>query len=281
MTGTTTRRKPILPTAILVLGAFYCLFPVAWLVIASTKSSGQLFGTFTLEPGTGLVSNLRQLFTLENGVYLSWVKNTMIYAFGGAALSTLISAMAGYALAKFVFAGRETFFRFLVAGVLIPAITLAIPQYFLMAKIGLADTYWSVLLPCLVSPFGIYLCRVYASAAIPDEMLEAARIDGASEWRLFWFVAIPVMVPGLVTVFLLQFVGIWNNFLLPYLMLSDPTKFPLTLGLYTLISQGNGQTTLYSALLVGVALSVLPLIAIIMFLQRFWKMDLISGGVKG
>ncbi|MDX6240224.1 MAG: multiple sugar transport system permease protein [Kribbellaceae bacterium] len=281
MTRSTLQRKRMLPTAILLLGALYCLFPVAWLVIASTKSSGQLFSTFTLEPGTGLASNLRQLFQYEHGVYLSWAKNTMIYAFGGAALSTFISAMAGYALAKFVFVGRETVFRVLVAGVLIPAITLAIPQFFLMAKIGLADTYWSVLLPCLMSPFGIYLCRVYAIASIPDELLEAARVDGASESRVFFSVVMPVMVPGLVTVFLLQFVWIWNNFLLPYLMLSDPKKFPLTLGLYSLISQGNGQTTLYSALLIGVALSVLPLIAIILFLQRFWRMDLISGGVKG
>lgn len=268
-------------TAVMVVGAAYCLLPVAWLLLAATKSQGELFSTSTLAPGHGLGANLHNLFAYDNGAYGRWVLNTLLYAFGGAALCTLVSCMAGYALASFEFRGRDTVFKVLLAGVLVPGVSLALPQYFIMAKAGLADTYWSVLLPCVISPFGIYLCRVYAAASVSKELLEAARVDGAGQVRTFCSVVVPVMLPGLVTVFLLQLIGIWNNFLLPYLMLSDSRKFPLTLGLFTLISQGSGEPTLYTALLVGAALSVIPLIAVILFLQRYWRLDLISGGIKG
>lgn len=125
----------------------------------------------------------------------------------------------------------------ILAGVLVPGIVLAVPQYLLMAAIGLAGTHWSVLLPVLINPFGIFLCRVFATAAVPEDTLEAARLDGAGEVRIFGFIALPMMTQGLVTVFLLQFVGIWNNFLLPFIMLSDQDKYPLTLGLYTFLSR--------------------------------------------
>ena len=155
------------------------------------------------------------------------------------------------------------------------------PQYLLLSGIGLAGSYWSVLLPSIISPFGIYLCRVYAQSAVPAETIEAARIDGANEWRIFTRVAVPMMIPGLVTVFMLQFVGIWNNFLLPFIMLSDENKYPLTVGLYTLLAKGSGQASLYSLAITGAMLSIIPLVALMLFLQRFWQLDLISGGLKG
>ena len=164
---------------------------------------------------------------------------------------------------------------------LIPGITLAIPQYLLLSGLGMAGSYWSVLLPSIISPFGIYLCRVYAQAAVPAETIEAARIDGANEWRIFTRVAVPMMMPGLVTVFMLQFVGIWNNFLLPFIMLSDENKYPLTVGLYTLLAKGSGEASLYSLAITGAMLSIIPLVALMLFLQRFWQFDLISGSLKG
>ena len=276
-----TRRHKLVPTLVMLVGALYCLAPIAWLVIASSKPQQRLFTSSTLEPGTALWDNIKDLLDYGNGAYVHWVINTIVYAFGGATLSTVVSCMGGYALAKFRFRGRDAIFRVLLAGVLIPGVTLAVPQYFIMAKLGLANTYWSVLLPVILSPFGIYLCRVYAGASVSNEMLEAARMDGASELRVFRSVVVPVMLPGLVTVFLLQLIWIWNNFLLPYLMLSDQNKFPLTLGLYSLLSRGSGEPALYTEALVGSLLSVIPLIALIMFLQRFWRLDLVSGGVKG
>jgi multiple sugar transport system permease protein len=116
---------------------------------------------------------------------------------------------------------------------------------------------------------------------MPTETLEAARIDGANEWRIFRTIGIPLMVPGMVTVFMLQFVGIWNNFLLPFVMLSDQSNYPITVGLYTLLAKGSGSPALYSLAITGAAVSIIPLVLLMLFLQRFWRMDLISGGLKG
>ncbi|MFE9421479.1 carbohydrate ABC transporter permease [Kitasatospora sp. NPDC006697] len=269
-----------IPTLILLLGAVYCLIPVLWVLMASTKSGSELFSTFTFSPGTGFLQNLEDLSAYRGGVFWQWLANSALYAGVGALLSASLSGLTGYALAKFRFRGRTALFNILLAGVLMPPITLAVPQYLLMAKAGLADSYWSVLLPSIVSPYGIYLSRIYAAAAIPDEVVEAGRLDGAREFRLFRSIALPMMVPGLVTVFLFQFVAIWNNFLLPYIMLGDDKKFPVTVGLYSLLAQGANQPALYTLVITGALLSVLPLIALFLGLQRYWRVDLLSGAVK-
>ncbi|MEW5095667.1 carbohydrate ABC transporter permease [Clavibacter michiganensis] len=277
----TTAKRPRLATIILILGALYCLIPVAWVVIASSKSPRELFTSFSFAPGTGLLDNFANLSSYGGGQFWLWSLNSLLYAGVGAVLSTLISAMGGYALSKFRFRGREALFTVILAGVLVPGIVLAVPQYLLMAAIGLAGTHWSVLLPVLINPFGIFLCRVFATAAVPEDTLEAARLDGAGEVRIFGFIALPMMTQGLVTVFLLQFVGIWNNFLLPFIMLSDQDKYPLTLGLYTFLSKGAGDTSLYPLVIIGSAVSVIPLIILVLVLQRFWRADLLAGGLKG
>ncbi|MBA8814298.1 carbohydrate ABC transporter permease [Frigoribacterium faeni] len=275
------RRGRILPTIVLLIGAFYCLVPVGWVFIASSKSPGELFTSFSFAPGTGLAGNLGDLFAYEGGQYGLWAANSLLYAGVGGVLSTLVSTMAGYALAKYSFRGRNLIFFMILAGVLIPGITLAIPQYILLSEIGLAGGPLSVLLPIIISPFGIYLSRVFAQASVPQEILEASRIDGAGEWRIFRHIVLPIMVPGMVTVFLLQFVGIWNNFLLPFVMLSDENDYPLTVGLYTLLAKGSGAPALYSLAITGAAVSIIPLTLLVLFLQRFWRLDLISGGLKG
>jgi multiple sugar transport system permease protein len=274
-------RRGLVPTAILVLGALYSLLPILWVITASSKPLKDLFNSSTFEPGGSLPHNLGQLFTYRGGLFWHWVLNSVLYAGVGAAASTLVSALAGFALAKYHFPGRAAIFNVLLAGVLVPAVTLAIPQYLMFAKADLSDSYWSVLLPSIISPYGIYLCRIYAAAAVPDEIVEAARVDGASEQRLFRRVAAPMMLPGMVTVFLFQFVAIWNNFLLPFIMLSDDRKFPLTIGLYTLLNQGAGQPALYTLVLIGAFVSIIPLIVVFLFLQRYWRVDLFSGGLKG
>jgi len=273
-------RRPA-ATLILIAGAIYSLVPVAWVMIAASKSPGELFSTFSFMPGTGLSGNLSDLFAYNSGQYWKWIGNSALYSGLGAALSTLVSAMAGYSLAKYSFPARGVIFYGFLVGILIPGITLAVPQYLLMSKIGLAGGPLSVLLPVIISPFGVYLSYVFARAAVPAETMEAARIDGASEWRIFRSVALPLMLPGMVTVFLLTFVGIWNNFLLPYIMLSDQSYYPLTVGLYTLLSKGSGSPQLYSLAITGAALAIIPLIALVMILQRYWRLDLVSGGLKG
>jgi multiple sugar transport system permease protein len=247
------------PTLVLLLGALYCLIPVLWVLTAATKSGDELFTTFTFAPGSGLWDNIAELTAYRDGLYWKWMLNSALYAGLGALLSALLSATTGYAIATFAFRGKGLLFTAILAGVLMPPITLAVPQYLLMAEVGLTDSYWSVLLPSVVSPFGIYLARVHAAAAVPDEVVEAARVDGAGEWRIFTRVALPMMVPGLVTIFLFQFVAIWNNFLLPYIMLGDDQRFPVTVGLYTLLQQGASAPALYTLVITGSLLSVIPL----------------------
>jgi multiple sugar transport system permease protein len=274
------QRAAVVPTVILLLGAVYCLLPVAWVLIASTKNNAQLFNTFTFEPNGSLWSNIRGLSSYAGGVFWHWMLNTALYAGGGALLSVAVSALTGYALAKFRFRGRSTLFNLLLAGVLVPPVVLALPQYLLLAKAGLTNTYWSVLLPSVISPYGIYLARIYAMASVPDEVIESARVDGCAEGRLFARIAVPMMVPGLVTIFLFQFVAVWNNFLLPFIMLSDENKFPLTVGLYTLLNRGSSAPSLYSLVVTGSLLSVIPLIILFLSLQRYWRTDIASGAVK-
>ncbi len=277
----TAQQKPsLLGTGILLVGAIYCLIPVVWVLMASSKTSSELFTTFTYAPGTSLFSNIADLSNYRDGLFWRWMANTGLYAGVGAALSTLVSAMAGYAMAKYRFPGRGALFNILLAGVLVPGVILAVPQYLLFAKLGMTNTYWAVLLPSIISPYGIYLARIYVSASVPDEVIEAARTDGARDWRVFRSIVLPMMVPGLVTVFLFQFVAIWNNFLLPYVMLGDDKLFPVTVGLSGLLNQGAQQPAMYSLVIPGALLSILPLLALFLLLQRFWQVDLAAGSVK-
>jgi multiple sugar transport system permease protein len=276
-------RTKIVPTLILALGGVYALLPLLWVVIAATKGPEELFTTFSGWPSFngGFTENIAALSEYGHGRFWLWMLNSLIYAGGGAFLTVVVSAACGYALAKYRFTGQRLIFGALLAGVLVPQITLAIPQYLLLSDMGLVGTYWSVILPSVISPYSIYLCRIYAAAAVPDEILEAGRVDGASEFRLLWSVGVPIMTPGLVTVFLLQFIGIWNNFLLPYIMLANDDRFPLTVGLYSLLNRGASQPALYSLVISGSLLSIIPIIALFLFLQRFWRLDLVAGSVKG
>lgn len=275
------QRPAYLSTAILLIGAVYALLPVLWVLTASTKHNSTLFTSFTFKPEGGLVENIRQLSDYRHGLFWTWMWNTALYAGGGALLSAFVSGLTGYTLAKYRFRGKAPLANMLLAGVLVPPVVLAVPQYLLVSKIGLANTYWSVLIPSIISPYGIYLARIYAAASVPTEIVESARMDGAGETRTFATVAIPMMLPGLVTIFLFQFVAIWNNFLLPFIMLSDDKRYPLTVGLYTLLNQGANTPTIYTVVITGALLSILPLIVLFFALQRYWRVDLASGAVKG
>jgi multiple sugar transport system permease protein len=278
------RRLPggiLVTTALFVVSAYF-IGPVLWLLVASTKSTADLYGTSGWWFGDHfeLWSSLRALFTTGGGLYLRWLGNTVIYAGVGAAAATMLAAACGYAMAKFAFRGRELIFAIVLGGVLVPSTALAIPLYLLMAKIHLVGSYWSVLLPSMVSPFGVYLSRIYAAAAVPGELLDAARVDGASELRTFITVGLRLMAPGLVTVFLFQFVAIWNNFLLPLVMLSNESSYPVTLGLYTWYSQVTHYPYYFGLVVVGSAISVLPLAVAFLLLQRYWRANLAAGSVK-
>ncbi|WP_129668452.1 carbohydrate ABC transporter permease [Phytoactinopolyspora endophytica] len=273
-------RPSWLATGLLMLGALYCLTPVAWVLVASTKSGAELFSTFTFTPSTHLFDNIAELSGYRDGLFWRWMLNTALYAGVGALASTLVSALAGFALAKYWFPGKRVVFNLLLAGVLVPGVVLAVPQYLLLAQVELTNTYWSVLLPSILSPYGIYLARIYTAAAVPDDVIEMARTEGAHDLRIFRVVAMPMMLPGLVTIFLFQFVAIWNNFLLPFIMLGDDRLFPLTVGLSGLLNQGASQPALYTLVVTGALLSIIPLIALFLTLQRYWRVDLAAGATK-
>jgi len=273
-------RASVVSTAILLLGALYCLLPLAWVLVASTKDGGELFTTNTFVPSGSLWDNIVELGSYRGGLFWRWMLNTALYAGVGAALSTVVSGLAGFALARYEFRGKGAVFTVLLAGVLVPGVILAIPQYFLLAQIGLTNTYWSVLLPQIISPYGIYLARIYTAASVPVDVIEAARTDGAGDFRIFWRIAVPMMSPGLVTIFLFQFVGIWNNFMLPYIMLGSDTLYPITVGLSGLLNQGSTVPALYSLVITGALLSIVPLVVLFLVLQRFWRVDLSAGAVK-
>jgi len=268
-------------TAVLAIAAGYFLLPVYWLAVASTKSTDGLFGSFGLWfSHPQWLHNLAQVFSYDDHIYLHWTLNSLLYAGVGAVGATLLAGAAGFALAKYRFRGREAVFKGVLAGVLLPSTALALPLYLLFGQLGLTNTYWSVLLPSLVSPFGVYLCRIYAESAVPDTLLEAARVDGAGEGRIFFTVALRIMTPALVTVLLFQFVYIWNNYLLPLVMLADDHKYPITLGLATWRTAADRHPELYQLTVGGAFVSVVPLAVAMLVLQRHWRTGLTEGSVK-
>ncbi len=269
--------------AMVIMGVFtfYFLVPLWWLFVASSKDKGSVFTTNPLWfADFQMWSNIGDLFSYDHGVYLKWLVNSAIYAGLGGAVATLLAAMAGYALAKYTFHGRDLIFNVILGGVLVPATAMALPLFLLFSKVHLTNTYWAVLLPSIVSPFGVYLTRIFAASSVPDEVLEAARLDGSGEIRTFFTVSIRLMSPALVTVFLFQFVTIWNNFFLPLIMLRDSKLFPVTFGLYSWNTQLNQIPELRSLVLVGALVSIVPLIVTFLSLQRFWRNGLGAGAVK-
>ena len=276
----TQRLGGIVPTIVLLIASLYFLFPMVWILFAATKTTGELFSTDSFTFGSGLMANLSDLFNYENGQFSRWLGNSFIYSIGGALLSTIISAAAGYALALYNFPGKKTVMIGLLAGVLLPTITLAIPQYTMFAQLGLTNTYWAVLIPASITPFGIYLSYVFARGSVPQELLEAARVDGSKEFRTFASIGLPLLLPGLVTVFLLQFIGAWNNFLLPYIMQSDSRLAPITVAMYMMLNRGGSEPVLYSMTIAGALVAIIPVVLFVIVLQRFWRLDLISGSLK-
>ncbi|WFR83701.1 carbohydrate ABC transporter permease [Arthrobacter sp. Y-9] len=276
------RSSTIIVTAILVVVALYFLVPVYWVLVASTKTTQDLFSTngFLFSGQFALWDNLARVLSYDDGVFLRWFLNSVLYAGVGALLATYLAAAGGYALAKYEFRGRNAVFGTILGGVLVPGTATALPMFLLFSQLGLANTYWSVLIPSLVSPFGLFLCRIYAQATVDTALIEAARIDGAGELKIFHTIGLRVLTPALVTVFLFQLVGIWNNYFLPLVMLSDSKLYPITLGLNNWLSQVDRLPEFYELTTGGVLLSIIPLAIAMIVLQRFWRGGLTEGAVK-
>ena len=273
------------PVAIFMMFVFssYFLLPFFWLIIASTKSDGGLFNSFGLWFAQALHfgSNLTEMASYNQGIFGRWFVNSLIYAVSISFGATLVSAMAGFALAKYEFAGREIIFMVILTSIMVPFTALVLPIFLLMKSIGLINTYWAVILPSLLNPFGIYLMRIFWNKALPNVLFDAARIDGASDLLIFTQIGLPLVSSGLATVALFSFVAAWNNFFLPLVVLNNSHLFPLTLGLSIWIGlTETGRGPAYSAIIVGILASVIPLIIGFVMLQRYWQADLSGGAVK-
>ena len=281
----TQRRSNVLMLGMLAL-LIYFLLPLFWLFIASTKTVGDLFSSFGLwfAHDFSLFSNIRETVTTDGWAFSRWMGNTIFYAVASAGGAAFLCALGGYGFAKYRFRGNGALFALVLGAIMVPTTALAIPTYLLFSRGGLVNTPWAIILPSLVSPFGLFLMRIYAQDAVPDGIIEAARIDGAGEFRIFFQVALRMLAPGIVTVLLFTLVATWNNYFLPLIMLNNPDLYPITVGLAAWSSQasaGGGTTgAVLSLVITGSFLSVIPLIAAFLLLQRYWQSGLASGGVK-
>lgn len=277
-------RKSVVLTILMSLFLVYTLVPLAWLVISATKTQPALFSTSGLAFGDSfaLFDNIAETFTHDGGIFLRWLGNTLLYVVVGAGGATVLATAAGYGLAKYRFPGRRAVFAVLLGAIAIPGTALAVPTFLMFSELGLTNTPWAIIIPSLISPFGLYLVWVYAVEAVPDEVIEAARIDGAGEVRIFLTVTLRLLLPGVVTVALFAVVSTWNNYFLPLIMLSEPDWYPLTVGLnqWSAQASGVGAQPIYHLVITGSVLTIIPLVAAFLLLQRFWQSGLSAGSVK-
>ena len=272
-------------TGLAFLFAVFTLVPVAWIVVNSTKTQANIFETF----GFWFARPFQFFHTFgllfQNvdgyGTFIQWFGNTALYAALGGGGATILSVLAGYGLARFRFRGSRVVFYMIIAALLVPITALAIPLYLTYAKAHLINSLWGMVLPSMVSPIGVYLMRTYADISVPRELLDAARIDGAGEARIFLRVALPLMVPGVLTVLLINVVAVWNNYFLPLLIFNVNTKYPLTagLGLWSDRAVNSGDANLYPMLVMGGLVTIIPLIALFLFLQRYWRGGMLLGSI--
>jgi multiple sugar transport system permease protein len=272
----TWRWKVILLHVTLVLGAIVAILPLLWMVAASFMPTGQA-STYPprLIPEDPTLEHYRALFTrLDLGRYFL---NSTIIAVTVTAISLVVNSMAGYAFAKLRFRGREPLFRLMSAGLVVPVQVAMLPLFLIMKELGLINSYWGVILPTMASIFAIFLIRQYA-VSIPDDLLDAARMDGAGELRIYTSIVLPNIVPILATLAIWTFLTTWNDFMWPLIVLSDESQYTLPVALANLMGERALDTELMMA---GSVLTVLPVLLVFLFLQRYYVQGIMAGSVKG
>lgn len=280
-------RRPKRSITLTVVGGLvliYSLLPLVWLFIGASKTQADLLSTFGLvfSDNFALLDNIQRTLAYDNGVFVRWFFNTMLYVIVGAGGATTLAVLGGYALAKFAFPGKKAVFAVILGAIAVPGTALAVPTFLLFSQLGITNTPWSVIIPSMVSPFGLYLMWIYSADAVPKELLESARIDGAGEFRTFGQISLPLLVPGIVTVLLFTMVATWNNYFLPLVMLKNPSWYPLTVGLSNWNAQAStaGGVVIFDLVLTGSLLTIVPLIIAFLLLQKYWQSGIAAGSVK-
>jgi multiple sugar transport system permease protein len=272
-------------TVACALFAVFTLIPVAWIIVNSTKTQANMFSTFGFwfARPFEFFRNFSLLFQNidGDGTYIQWFGNTALYAVLGGGGGTVLSALAGYGFARFQFRGSRVLFYLVMAALMVPITAITLPLYLVYAKVHLINSIWGMILPSLANPIGMYLMRTYVQVSVPRELIDAARLDGAGEIRIFFRVALPLMVPGVMTVLLIMVVAVWNNYFLPLIIFTQNHLFPLTvgMGLWSQHATTSGDANLYPLIVMGGLVTIAPLIALFLILQRYWRGGLLLGSL--
>jgi multiple sugar transport system permease protein len=278
---------------IVLLGfAIYCLVPLVWLLLAPTKTNAQLSNDFPLSFGSlaNVVDAWNHLAMFNDGAIYGWTLNTFVYTALSMVILLVTTLLAGYALATMSFAGRQIVLIATLIAMVLPGAALVLPLFLELNLFRLVNTMWAVVLPSSFYPFGAYLSYIYFSTSLPKELIESAKIDGASEWQLFSRIALPLATPLIGLLGFFGFVGNWNNFFLPYVMLSSSDLYNLPVGLGALIAStpalnpalGGTNLPIYrpEAALMGIV-TILPIAIAYAVSQRFLTTGVLSGSLKG
>lgn len=255
------------------------LFPIIALIVSSFRPSSDLMRhgiSFTFDISTLSLANYQYIFT-QAASYWNWYGNSLIISGLTIVISLFLSSMVGYALALYDFKGRNFFFILVLFILMVPFEILMLPLYELMVGLNIINTYFAVILPLIVAPIAVFFFRQYA-LGLPKELMDAARIDGTTEYGIFFKIMMPLMLPSFAAMAILQGLNSWNNFLWPLLVLRTDEMFSLPVGLATLLTPyGNN----YDVLIAGSVMTIIPIVILFLFFQRYFISGLTVGGVKG
>ena len=270
-----TRSQTVLLVAALATVAFICLFPLGWMFLTAIRPKDEIFArSLHLLPSTFVWRNIPLAFSKYP--VSSWFLNSFVITALGTALTVVLDLFAGYAFAKFKFPGRDVLFVLFLGTLMLPTQVLMVPQFMTIAAFHGVNTYWAAILPRAAETYGVFLARQFLSD-LPDELLDAARLDGASEWRIFWQLVVPLSKPVIAVLTLLLALGEWNDFGWPLVILRDENSMTLTVGLSLL--QGY-RTNDWSGIMVIALLSVVPVALLFVFLQRYFIQGISRSGLK-
>ncbi|MFD3932590.1 carbohydrate ABC transporter permease [Streptomyces sp. NPDC058614] len=275
---------------LLALLLVFFVLPVIWLLLAPSKTAGQVVQDNPLSFGSfqQIGDAWQHLFAFQDGAMVTWLRNSAIYSGGSLILTLAVSIPAGYALALTNFRGRKTLLTVTLVTMIMPQATLVLPIFLELNKFQLIGTVWSVILPFSFYPFGVYLVYIYFGSSLPRDLLSAARIDGCNEWQLFTRIALPLAKPVVGLVAFFSFVGNWNNFFLPYLVLPKSEQFPIQVGLNQLLTStpsfnpvaGAGLNITIPELALAIVVAILPVLVLFLFSQRTLVSGMLAGATK-
>jgi multiple sugar transport system permease protein len=294
MTTTEVRASRFTSTAVatVILAALLVFFvlPAVWLLLAPSKTAGQLAHDFPLSFGSvhQIGAAWDHLVSFQDGILFRWLANSAIYSVGALLLTLAVSVPAGYALALTDFRGRRWLLSVTLVVMIMPSATLVLPIFLELNLFGLIGSVWSIILPFSFYPFGVYLVYIYFATSLPRDLLAAARIDGCTEWQVFARIAVPLAKPVIGLVAFFSFVGNWNNFFLPYLVLPNSEQFPIQVGLNQLLGStpafnpvaGAGLDITSSELSLAIIIAILPVLVLFLFSQRALVSGMLAGSTK-